>query len=164
METKTHWLQSPNKNYLGHWDLPNGEDLIVTINTAAWEEVTDPITKRSESKRVIRFTEKDIKPFICNQTNAQSILTSIGIKFMEDSSGKRIQLFVSSIVDRRTKEDIDCIRVRKKIEEKKLPELTPEHSKWVGAKKAILDKSYTIADVKKKYSISDTNEKLLCSK
>ena len=39
---KTHWLQSPNKNYLGHWDLPEGKDLILTIESAQWEEVKNP--------------------------------------------------------------------------------------------------------------------------
>ena len=53
--TKTHWLQSPNKNYLGHWDLPEKEDLILTIESAKWEEVKNPIINVSESKRVIRL-------------------------------------------------------------------------------------------------------------
>lgn len=110
-EAKTHWLQSPNKNYLGHWDLPDGEDLVLTIESAQWEEVKNPIIGTSEAKRVVRFKE-DVKPFICNQTNAQSILRATGIKFMEDSEGKSISLYVSSIKDRKTKEDIDCIRIR----------------------------------------------------
>jgi hypothetical protein len=38
-KTKTHWLQTPNKNYLGHWDLPNGKDIIVTISSAGWEDL-----------------------------------------------------------------------------------------------------------------------------
>ena len=36
---KTHWLYSPNKNYLGHQDLPNGEDVVLTIASANWETV-----------------------------------------------------------------------------------------------------------------------------
>lgn len=111
-QTKTHWLQSPNKNYLGHWDLPNGKDLILTIKSAAWEKVKNPIINSCEAKRVVRFVE-DVKPMICNQTNAQSILECTGEKFMEDCEGKKIKLCVSSIKDRRSKEDVDCIRVRK---------------------------------------------------
>lgn len=110
--SKTHWLQSPNKNYLGHWDLPNGDDLILTIKSAQWEEVKNPITNKSEAKRVIKF-EEDFKPMICNQTNAQSILNATGVKFMEDAGGQKICLFVDSIVDKRTKEDVDCIRIRR---------------------------------------------------
>lgn len=109
---KTHWLQNPNKNYLGHWDLPNGEDVILTIDSAAWEKVKNPITTSSEAKRVIRFKESAdwIKPFICNEINAQSILKSTGQKFMEDCQNFKIKLGVG-----RTKikgEEIDCLRVR----------------------------------------------------
>lgn len=112
MTEKTHWLQNPNKNYLGHWDLPSGQDVILTIKSAAWEEVKNPITRTSEAKRVIRFEENYewVKPFICNEVNAQSILKSTGQKFMEDCGGYRIKLGVG-----RTKvkgEEIDCLRVR----------------------------------------------------
>ena len=115
MNEKTHWLQSPNKNYLGHWDLPNGDDLVLTIKSAKWEKVKNPVVNTEEAKRVVRF-EEDVKPFICNQTNAQTILKVTGTKFMEDSAGKQIQLFVDNIVDKRTKDDIDCIRIRPTVE------------------------------------------------
>jgi hypothetical protein len=109
---KTHWLQNPNKNYLGHWDLPNGKDVILTIKTASWEEVVDPITKNSESKRVIRFEEKYswVKPLICNQINAQTILKSTGQRFMEDCTGMRIKVGVGQTKVKG--EEVDCIRVR----------------------------------------------------
>lgn len=113
MNEKTHWLQSPNKNYLGHWDLPESGELMLTIESAKWEDVKNPINNKSEVKRVVRFQEKDIKPLICNQTNAQSIVNSTGVKFMEDSKGSIVCLFLSSIVDRRTKENVDCIRIKR---------------------------------------------------
>lgn len=112
MKTKTHWLQSPNKNYLGHWDLPDKKDLTLTIHSAKWEEVKNPITGKSEAKRVVRFKQPNIKPLICNQTNAQAIIKSTGVKFMDDSEGSIIQLYVGSIVDTRTKERVDCVRIR----------------------------------------------------
>ena len=111
-DDKTHWMQSPNKNYLGHWDLPATGELVVTIDSAQWEAVKNPITNKTESKRVIRFVEKDVKPMICNQTNAQAIVRSSGVKFMEDSKGVVICLYIDSIKDRMTKEDVDCIRIR----------------------------------------------------
>lgn len=119
MECKTHWLQNPNKNYLGHWDLPNGKDVTLTIKSASWEGVTDPITRKTDSKRVIRFKESDkwVKPLICNQVNAQMILNVTGEKFMEDCEGKKLRLSVS-----RTKvrgEYVDCVRV-KNVSQKEL--------------------------------------------
>lgn len=113
---KTHWLQSPNKNYLGHWDLPGGEDLTLTIKTAGWEEVENPVLRKNDPKKfqsckVVRFVE-DFKPFICNQINAQSIIKSTGIKYMEDSIGSKIILYVGLHFDRASKENVDCIRIR----------------------------------------------------
>lgn len=108
---KTHWLESPNKNYLGHQDLPNGNDIILIIKKAKWEEVKNPITQVSTSKRVIRWKDKNIKPFICNETNAKAILKSTKEKYMEDCEGKRIKLTIST-----TKvmgDMVDCIRVSK---------------------------------------------------
>lgn len=119
MSTKTHWLQSPNKNYLGHWDLPENEDLILTIQSADWEAVENPITREKKECRVIRFYE-DVKPFICNQTNAQSIMISTGERYMENSDDKKIALYVSQT--KLKGEMVDCIRVRRKaVEELEKP-------------------------------------------
>jgi len=109
--TKTHWLQSPNKNYLGHFDLPGGEPVILTIRSAQWEEVKNPITKTSEAKRVVRFKEEHswVKPFICNETNAQSILNSVKEKFMEDCEGKCIKLNIAKAAA--FGKEVDCLRV-----------------------------------------------------
>lgn len=113
VKQKTHWLQNPNKNYIGHWDLPGGADLTLTISSAKWEEVKNPVINTVEAKRVVRFKE-DVKPLICNQTNAQSILNATGVKFMEDSGGCKITLFVGSTKDNRTRQQVDCVRIREK--------------------------------------------------
>lgn len=108
-ETKTHWLQNPNKNYLGHYDLPNGKDMILTIKSAKWEEVKNPIINTSEAKRVVRFVE-DVKPFICNEINAQSIMRSTGESYLQDAPGKKIKLFLSQVNVKGV--EVDCLRVR----------------------------------------------------
>ncbi len=161
MSNKTHWLQNPNKNYLGHWDLPTSSDLILTIKTAQWEEVKNPITNKSEACRVVRFKE-DVKPLIVNQTNANSILNATGARYMEDSTGLKIALFIDVFRDRRSKEDIDCIRIRntKPIIEK--IELIPGCDKWDDAKKAVQNTGTTLEAIRKYYSITDENWKILC--
>lgn len=152
---KTHWLQSPNKNYLGHWDLPDGKDLILTIESAKWEEVKNPIINKSEAKRVIRFQEKDIKPFICNQGNAQSILKSTGVKFMEDSTGQKITLYIGIHRDNVSKENIDCIRIRtvKPRSQAELPSIT-DFEKAVEYLKG----GKTISDLRKVRSFDEEME------
>lgn len=137
MSEKTHWLQSPNKNYLGHWDLPESGEIVLTIESAKWEEVKNPITKTSEGKRVVRWKEKGYKPLICNETNAKAIYKSSSIKNMEDSSGVQVCLFISKVTDRRAREEVDCIRIRpinpysleklKVLFEKKKTKIDPSH-------------------------------------
>jgi hypothetical protein len=158
---KTHWLQNPNKNYLGHWDLPDGKDMILTIKSANWEDVTNPVINKTESKRVVRFEEK-VKPFICNQINAVSITKSTGVKFMQDSLGFKIQLYVSTIIDNRTKETIDCIRIRKEsVVKKELPSLIPsDKTNW---DKVVLGlkNGFTIDQVKTRWSLSKAAQESL---
>lgn len=109
---KTHWLQNQNKNYLGHFDLPNGDDVILTIAKADWEIVKNPKTKDKQNKRVIRFVEKHdwVKPFICNETNAKMIFKMTEKKYMEDCAGDKIKIGLD-----KTKimgDEVDCLRVR----------------------------------------------------
>lgn len=117
-ENKTHWLQNPNKNYLGHWDLPRNKDLVLTIDSAKWEFIENPKKRDSkgkpikEEKRIIHWKEEGFKPMICNETNANSILQSTGVIYLEDSKGARVSLFVGKYKDNITKETIDCIRIR----------------------------------------------------
>ena len=106
---KTHWRQNENKNYAGYYDLPNGKDTILTIESAKWEEVKNPLINTLEAKRVIRFKEK-FKPFICNEINAQSIMRSTGQSYMQDCIGLKIKLFVSQVKVKG--EQLDCLRVR----------------------------------------------------
>lgn len=131
-QAKTHWLQNPNKNYLGHWDLPEGRDIILTIKSAQWEEVKNPIINTSEAKRVIRFEEVGVKPFICNETNSQSILRSTGISYMEDCQGLKIKLYLSQVNVKGQK--VDCLRVR----EVPQSELVPKHISEEQRKEVIL--------------------------
>ena len=58
---KTHWLSSPNKNYLGHWDLPENKDLILTIKSGGYEMVKNPTNGKTTEKKVVHFAEKNAK-------------------------------------------------------------------------------------------------------
>tara|TARA_R100000458_G_C8245131_1_gene223270 strand:+ start:637 stop:1173 length:537 start_codon:yes stop_codon:yes gene_type:complete len=112
MENKTHWKQNPNKNYLGHYDLPNGEPVILTMDKVNWETIINPKEQKTEEKRVIRFKEKFkwVKPFICNETNANLIAKSTGKIYLEDWPGLKVKLGVSNVKVGR--DNLDAIRVR----------------------------------------------------
>lgn len=109
---QVHWLQNPNKNFIGHWDLPDEKDLEVTISSAQWESVEHPKTKIKNSFRVVRFKE-NIKPLICNEINATSIMISTGCKQMGESVGKKIKLYVGKFLPDDSKVPIDCVRIRR---------------------------------------------------
>lgn len=159
---KTHWLQNPNKNYLGHWDLPESGTLILTIKSANWEEVKNPIINTSEAKRVVRFQE-DVKPLICNETNAKSISKATGVKYMEDSGGFKIELYRHNIIDRKTKENIDCIRVRDRAPKVSKPVMDESSKNWDSLKERIkTDSSITIESIRKHYDITQENFDKLC--
>lgn len=161
MEEKTHWLKNPNKNYLGHWDLPD-KDLILTIKSAGWEEVKDPTTGKKESKRVVHFVE-NYKPLICNQTNAISIYKSTGIRYLEDSKGAKIKLYIGEEFDRKNKITVECVRIRHEKVKVKV-ELNPQYKGWDAAKKALENGSVTIEQLKQNYLLTEENEKLICLK
>ena len=44
------------------------------------------------------------------------------------------------------------------------PELSPDHEKWQGAKVSLLNGEVAITDIKKHFSLTSKNEKLLCLK
>jgi len=77
-----------------------------------------------------------------------------------DWEGKRITLYVTKV--KAFGETVDALRVRNKAPQR-LPELTPESDNWNEAKQAIQMKAATVQQIRKKYVLTNENEKLLCS-
>lgn len=160
-DNKTHWLSSPNKNYLGHWDLPEEGDLILTIKSAQFEEVKNPTTGQKDVKKVIRF-EEDFKPMICNQTNSKAIYKSTGCKYLEDSAGLKIALYISQVMNRKEGELVDCIRVRPyPFTEAKAEKKSITPSRFKNALKAISEGKYTKAQLLNEFILDDEQKKVL---
>lgn len=139
MIEKTHWKSNPNKKYLGHFDLPNQEDVVLTIKSAKIEHVLNPTTQTSEEKRVIRFQEdfKWLKPFICNETNAEAIAKSTEQDYLEDWPGLRVKLSVSRVKVGR--DMMDAIRI------KNVPQSELQDKVITAAEVKILNKKLTEA-------------------
>lgn len=160
MENKTHWLSSPNKNYLGHWDLPEDRDLVLTIKTASFEEVKNPTNGQKQVKKVIRWVESGYKPMIINQTNSKAIYKSTGIKYLEDSEGKKITLYISQVMNRKEGELVDCIRVRpypyKEPKEVVKPVMSKE--RFDRALKAISNGKYKKEQLLNEFSLTDAQK------
>lgn len=126
---KTDYRKLMDKPYLGAWDIPEDNDLILTIESVAQEEVKGE-SGRSEDCMVIHFKEAK-KPMICNITNAKAISKVAGSKYIEDWSGVRIALYPKEVQFGR--EMRDAIRVREYA-----PKL-PESVKCADCGKVITD-------------------------
>ena len=104
---KHHWKEALPGDYLGAYSL-NGQDLVVTIQSAAKELIVGANGKKEECL-VLRFKEQ-IMDMVCNRTNAKMITKVLGTPFLEDWAGKKIQLYPTT-----TKfggDVVECIRVR----------------------------------------------------
>ena len=97
-----------DKPYLGAWDIPENEDLVLTIKDVTQEQVMNE-SRKTEECMIIKFNEVT-KPMIVNVTNARAIAKVAKSKFIEDWHGVRIALYtalVSAFGETR-----DAIRVR----------------------------------------------------
>ena len=106
---KHHWKEALPGEYLGAYSL-NGQDMVVTIQTAAKEIITGANGKKEECL-VLHFKEQ-IMDMVCNRTNAKTITKVLGTPFLEDWGGKKIQLYPTTT--RFGGEIVECIRVRDK--------------------------------------------------
>lgn len=80
------------KPYLGHWDVPEDGDLILTIKELYADEVKNQ--HGTEIKPIIYFEEPDTKPMILNKTNRDMITRLHGRRTKSnDWAGKKIALY-----------------------------------------------------------------------
>ena len=154
---KTHWKKLSNPNYLGAYALTPGEDMVLTIDTAKNEEVTNPSGKKEECL-VLHFKEKDIQPMILNVTNAKQIERIYDTPYIEDWSGKRIQLYIAQVSA--FGETVDALRIRPQAPNDK-PELNPDHPKWDEAVQNVSNGSVDVSKIKKHYILTAEYEEIL---
>ena len=83
-----------DKNYLGSWDVPDGEDLVLTIDRAARDDVKNE--RGTERKLTLHFVE-DYKPMILNATNAKAISEATGSTKVETWSGQRVAIYTTKV-------------------------------------------------------------------
>ena len=154
----THWKKYYNPDYLGAYSIENGNDIIATIDTVARENVKGE-GGREEECTVVYFKEKHIKKMIFNRTNCKTVTKIYDTPYVEEWSGKKIQIFKTETKVKGEK--TECLRIRPFIPEIKLPELTPVHQKWQGAIDSIREGRNTIQGVQKYFTLSKENAMLL---
>lgn len=96
---KTHIDKLRNPNYLGGWDLQdeNGKtkDIIVTIKEVKSEFVFNQKAQMEEPVLTVFFNE--CKPIILNATNRKTLKKVTGTSYIEEMTGKQIQLTTKRI-------------------------------------------------------------------
>lgn len=107
--TLTHFKKLQNPDYIGAYALEPGKDLILTIKSCGLEMITGNGGKKEEAM-VIHFKEAGTKPMICNVTNAKMIAKVHSTPYIEQWSGKRIQLYASRVSA--FGETVDALRIR----------------------------------------------------
>jgi hypothetical protein len=110
--SQTHWKKLHNPDYIGAYAIDPGKTLIVTIKTVKNEIVAGPDGKKEECM-VMTFMEKDVKPMIVNSTNAKTIQKLYNTPYIEEWSGRKIELFVDKI--KAFGEVVEALRVKAKI-------------------------------------------------
>ena len=109
MANLTHWKKLTNPDYLGAYALEPNQDLIVTIKSVANEVVTGTDGKK-ETCSVMRFVE-NVKPMVLNATNSKTISKLLKTPYIEEWSGRKIQLYVEAGV-KAFGDVVDALRVR----------------------------------------------------
>jgi len=154
---KTHFKKMKNPNYLGSWDLGdengNFKNRILTVKAVTKKMVHDGNGGQEEC---VTVDFQECKPMIMNSTNLKTIYKSLDTPYIEDWVGKKIEVTVQKV--KAFGEVHDALRVVKTS-----LELTLKNPKWAGAKEAIKTATVTIDQIKKQYTISPENEKILCS-
>ena len=93
--TLTHWKKLMNPDYLGGYALEPGQELIATIKSVGNEEVTSPDGKKQICS-VIHFAE-NIKPMILNATNNKTIAKLFKTPYIEEWTGRKIQIYIEKV-------------------------------------------------------------------
>ena len=85
MPEKTHWKKMTNPNYMGDYSIPEGCDLIATIDYVAQEKVTG-VGGKTEVEVVAHFSDGN-KPLILNKTNMKLMKISEKelLRFIDES-------------------------------------------------------------------------------
>ena len=98
-----------DRDYIGHFDLPAGRDVVVKISRVVAGQLTAQGGRKSK-KPIIYFEGKE-KGMIANKTNSKTIAALYG-NMVESWVGKEIALYVSTTRSPEGGDDVPCIRIR----------------------------------------------------
>ena len=107
--SKTHYRKLMNPEYLGAYSLEDGKDIVLTIDYIKVETVTGTDGKK-EDLPVCHWKEPE-KSMILNATNMKMIAKVLGSNFVEDWSGRKVQIGTEKV--RAFGDVVDALRIRR---------------------------------------------------
>lgn len=100
MEKLTHWGTTKDSNFLGSWDLDNGDgygSVVLTIKEVRQGEAYDPQIKRKKTCTICFFNESGFKPMILNVTNKRALESATGTPYLEKWKDHKIKIMVQKV-------------------------------------------------------------------
>lgn len=152
-ETRTHWKKLVDPRYIGAYALPNGNDLVVTIEMVRSEEIT-MMGGKKEVHSIMYL--KGQKPMILNATNSKSIHKLYG-PYIEDWAGKQITLYGSTA--KLGGEMVECLRIRPSIPAKVKQKITGQ--RLTAALEQIRAGTYTVAKLRASFDLTADQQTLV---
>lgn len=153
MNEKTHWKKLVNPDYIGVYSLDEGKDMVVTILSVAREMVTSTNGKKEECT-VAKL--KGQKPMILNRTNCKTIQKLYGTPYIEEWANKTIQLFAATT--KLAGDDVECLRIRPTVPNKKLPTLLVSDTANFDKVKAAIENGYTLDQIKTRWNVPEETQ------
>lgn len=144
--TLTHWKKLVDPRYIGAYALPNGNDLVVTIEGVRSEEIT--MMQGKKEVHSIMYL-KGQKPMILNATNSKSIHKLYG-PYIEDWAGKQLTLYASTA--KFGGEMVECLRIRPNVPVREKKAITGE--RLAAALEQIRTGAYTLAKLRATFTLS----------
>ena len=162
-KTKTHWKKIFNTDYLGSHSLPDGKDIVLTIKTVLERKIKGN-NGREEIRPVATFHEK-VKPMILNRTNCKAIRALYKTPYIEDWSGKRIQVFIDERIEA-FGAIVDGLRIRPYIPKEQTAEAKELEAVRAKIKKVFAgykdnDRDLILKDIRKHHNNAAELKKIL---
>lgn len=107
--SRTHFKALMNSEYLGAYSLEDGKDIVLTIDYIKVETVTGTDGKK-EDLPVCHWKENQ-KGMILNSTNMKMIAKVLGSNYIEDWSGRQIQIGIEKV--KAFGDLVEALRVRR---------------------------------------------------
>ena len=107
--SKTHFKALMRPEYLGAYSLEDGKDIVLTIDFIRVETVTGSDGKKEELP--VCHWKEDQKGMILNSTNMKMIAKVLGSNYVEDWSGRQIQIGIEKV--KAFGDLVEALRVRR---------------------------------------------------